>query len=696
MLLIPFLVVGCILARRSKRQAWRKFVAPRLSEDLVSKKKAYLFWISYALLMLAFVCFILALARPYKGESKSFDKIKSRNIMIMMDVSKSMLCQDVSPDRLTAAKSLSLQLLESFPNDHVGVIAFAGSSHIIAPLTIDHAAVHDSLSQLDSDSVAIDGSNLSEAAIKGVEALKATGQRANALVIFSDGTESDEGIDKVARTAEASGVQIFCVGAGTPAGGIIPSEEDPSGKHRNQEGQVVHTKLEAQVLRQLAESTSGIYTSINSNPDKTIAAALNKMEQFEQDGRERVIPNELYMWFLAPGAFILLLSCLVRAKWRLPKSSVPALAALMLCVPESSYGGEWWDEAKAKFIERPAREQQGYKKLQKEEFEDALADLRRARSLSSGQKHAELSQAIGEIQFRLGNYPQAAREYSSSLLSEKADTQQKAYYNIGNSLYQQQWSQLKVAEEQSLEDYLIKAVEETDPENIPPLELKALDTLEKGFTNALAKYNDSLSIRPEDEATLNNKKLTEQNIRDIKNARKQLTQTGGDGGQQKDEQQKDEQQKDEQQKDEQQKDDQQKDDQQKDDQQKDDQQKDDQQKDDQQKDDQQKDDQQKDDQQKDDQQKDDQQKDDQQKDDQQKDNQQKDDQQEPSTNSEQSKDGRKPPQERPLTPEELAKQLDPNLSKEERARELLELHSDLQKPPGKNYRSWRRRPKIDW
>lgn len=636
-----------IVSRKAKSQRWKRLVAERLREELVTRNKAAFFWVSYALLMAALACFILAAARPYKGETKSFGKIESRNIMLMVDVSKSMLCEDVASNRLTAAKSLALQLLNTFPNDRIGVLAFAGSNHVIVPLTIDHAAVHDTISQLDTQSVALEGSNLPDAAQNGIEALKATGQRANALVILSDGTESDEGMEKVIKEAKNAGVQIFTVGVGTPSGGVIPSDEDPTGKHRDTEGRVVHTKLEARVLRQLAESTSGIYTSINSNPDKTISNALDSMERYEQEGREQVIPNELYVWFLAPGVLLLLASIACNAKWKMPKLSAPALTALLLTLPHFSQGAEWWDKTKEKYFEQPSREQQGYKDLQKQEYKQALENLERARSLSSGEKRAELSLAVGETQFRLNKYSDAASAYGDALLSERPEIQQKANYNMGNSLYEQQWSELKIPSDMTLEDYLVKAVQSADPKKIPPMKIEKLDTLEKGFTNAKSKYEAALDLQPTDEAAEKNRKLSEENIAAIRRARERLKQQQQQQQQQGDAEQdpKDQQ-----------------------------------------------------------------------------DGEGKGDENEPKEGGDKNQPNQNPQdgegdEQQPNKPDEngdqekpgdkedgkeeqadqLGGDLDPTLTKEERARELLEQHADMQKRPvGNAMRTWRRKPKIDW
>lgn len=490
LILVPVIAVCAILARRHKSTRWKKLVASRLEKNLVIRHRSATFLISTILSLLGLASFIIALARPYAGQTTINEKVESRNIMIAIDVSKSMLCQDITTDRLTAAKALGIQLLEAFPSDNVGALAFAGTPYTICPLTIDHPAVRDTISQIDSKSIPTEGSDLIAAIRSGAKTLKQTGHRANALIVLSDGSEDQKDLESAIRFAKESNVQIFTIGVGTPTGGVIPSTESPDGKHRDQNGRVVYTKLEEQTLRQLAESTNGIYIPINNNPKDTIAKAISKMKTFEQQGREKVIPQELYHWFLIPGCLLIIAAALTRAKWKLPSAATPALILLALAIPQTLPAAEWWDNLKRDHLEQPSLQKEGLQALQNEKYEQAEKLLIRAHRIATGENKAQLAISLGQAQFRQGNYDTAASTYSSALLSEKSSTQHAAYLNTAHALFKQQWAPLKIKEIPELKPTLTAALANKNKDKGLALTRPDLIRLEQGFTNALTKYQD--------------------------------------------------------------------------------------------------------------------------------------------------------------------------------------------------------------
>ena len=527
LILIPLLVILAILARRSKTRAWKSLVAPRLASKLINKAPTVRHWIALSLALVSFACIIVALARPYQGEHKTHEKIQSRNILVAIDTSKSMLSEDVSSNRLTAAKSLSLQMLERFPTDRIGVLIFAGSSNVIAPLTVDHIAVHDTISQLDTNSIPVGGSNLADAVILGVETLKATGKRANVLVIFSDGEEHDSGIEEAIEKANKAGVQIITIGVGTPSGGIIPSAKESDGKHRNTKGEVVHTKLHESLLQELAIKTNGAYTSVNNRPDAVITSAINKMQSFEQEGRAQTIPHERYYWFVIPAVAFALLSALVRARWRGQATMLMLISGFLSLSPAQVEAQDsWLEQQKQSLFTGPADEKRGYQALKLKKYSEAIDAFKSARKNTTGEKHAQLSSALGQAMYRSGDYKAASEAFSQAMLSEQTSRQSEAQYNLGNSLYQNQWNEFEGIGETALKDYLMQRLQA--PKGAGKLTKEDLDLYEEGFANALEKFQSS--NKPN---SLQNAKTSEEVISTIKEVRKALEQ------QQKEDQKKD-------------------------------------------------------------------------------------------------------------------------------------------------------------
>ncbi|MEO1856190.1 MAG: VWA domain-containing protein, partial [Rubritalea sp.] len=519
LVLIPLLAILAILARRSQTRAWKSLIAPRLAGKLINKAPSVRHWIALSLALLSFACIIIALARPYQGEHTTHEKIQSRNILVAIDTSKSMLCEDVSSNRLTAAKSLSLQMLERFPTDRIGVLIFAGSCNVIAPLTVDHIAVQDTISQLDTNSIPVGGSNLADAVALGVETLKTTGKRANALVIFSDGEEHDSGIEEAIEKANEAGVQIITIGVGTPSGGIIPSGKESDGKHRNTKGEVVHTKLHESLLQELAKKTNGAYTSVNNRPDAVITSAINKMESFEQEGRAQIIPHERYYWFVIPAVGFALSSAFVRARWRKGQSAALMLTSGFLTLSPSRVEaqGSWLEQQKHNLFTSPADEKRGYEALKQKKYTDAIEAFKSARKHTSGEKHAQLSSALGQAFYRSGDYKAASKAFSDAMLSDQKSTQTEAEYNLGNSLYQEQWDAFGDMGESTLKEYLTKRLEASEDEE--KITREDLDDYEKAFNNALEKFQASQQPNSKQNA-----KACKEVVKTIQEIRKELQQ----------------------------------------------------------------------------------------------------------------------------------------------------------------------------
>ncbi len=483
--LIPVILLCAIFSRRSQARAWKSLVAPRLAHKLVHKTSSLRHWVSLSLALAAFGFIICALARPYQGEVTMREKVRSRNILIAVDSSKSMLCKDIASDRLTAAKSYALQLLKQFPTDKIGLLAFAGSSKVIAPLTVDHLAVHDTISQLDTHSIPLGGSNLADAVSLGVETLKATGKRANALIIFSDGEEHDSGIDKAIKEAKAAGVQVITIGVGTLTGGVIPSEQDAEGKHRNQEGAVVHTRLHEELLRELAIKTNGAYTSINNRPGVVINSAIEQMDSFEQEGRKQTIPHERYAWFVLPAVVCVLLSAFARARWKSTTPMALILSFVSFFTPEqASAQRNWLAKQQQQLFTKPAAKKRAYLELKEQKHDEAISSLNQAMQFSTGEERARLSTALGQAYYRKGDYKKAAKAYSTALLSNDEEAQAKANYNLANSIFKQH-------------DETLKAI------GIEPHTKEELSTLKRTLNDCLEKYQTSLDHLPKDYVTKN-------------------------------------------------------------------------------------------------------------------------------------------------------------------------------------------------
>jgi len=190
-------------------------VAPRLRKQLVTTSSQTRRWIGLALGLCGCALTIAALSRPYVGETTTTEQIASRNIIIAIDTSTSMLVRDGAPDRMSTAKAMAIEVLQAFPEDRVGIIAFSGTAVLMAPLTVDHGAVQETISQLDTDVIPSGGSDLSSAVSTAIEAFQKTGQKTNALIIISDGENHSAATSLAAEKIRKSDTIVCSIGVGT-------------------------------------------------------------------------------------------------------------------------------------------------------------------------------------------------------------------------------------------------------------------------------------------------------------------------------------------------------------------------------------------------------------------------------------------------------------------------------------------------
>ncbi|RYD56749.1 MAG: VWA domain-containing protein, partial [Verrucomicrobiaceae bacterium] len=318
LLVIPLLVIGAVLTARLRRKQWAAFAAPRLRSKLLRRSSPLPRWLAFSFLMAGVTLLALGLARPQTTKGLETETTKGRNVLLALDLSRSMLVTDLKPDRLTQAKTLCYDLMEALPGDRIGAIGFAGEPYLVAPLTPDHAAVRETIDQLDTNFIPVGGTNLEGTLEMAIKTLKETGQKENALIIMTDGDETTGKMMKLAADAKRSGIYVFTIGMGTELGDFVPDKDFSDGRHHDRAGNAVRSALNAEPLKKLALETGGRFaaaTSATSIPEM-VKLAISDMEQFEISGRERFVPIEYYQWFVLPGILMLMISVIAGTRWR--------------------------------------------------------------------------------------------------------------------------------------------------------------------------------------------------------------------------------------------------------------------------------------------------------------------------------------------------------------------------------------------
>lgn len=234
---------------------------------------------------------MLALANPQMGTQLSTVKQSGIDIMIALDVSNSMLAQDVQPSRLDRAKQILQRIVETRPNDRIGIIVFAGHAYLQMPLTTDHSAVKLFLQTLNPELVPTQGTAIAEAVDLAVRAFASNEKSSNqntghrALIVLSDGEDHESETKTAAQQANNAGIVILSLGIGTQQGGTIPiyANGQKVDEKRDENGQIVTTQLVETSLKAIANQTNGEYVHIQGNRNELneVSNRLNQIEKRE-------------------------------------------------------------------------------------------------------------------------------------------------------------------------------------------------------------------------------------------------------------------------------------------------------------------------------------------------------------------------------------------------------------------------------
>jgi Ca-activated chloride channel family protein len=321
--LIPFLWLVSFLVQRFFQKKMAKVVGKRLYPFLtssISVKKRRLKRILQSAVILFFT---LALARPQMGQSLQEIKSEGVEIMLVVDVSDSMMAEDVRPSRLEQAKTDLSRLLDRLPGNRVGVIAFAGSAAVMSPLSNDPNAIKMYLESLSTSSVSTQGTSFEDALNVATDAFKRggvsdddTAKVTRVILIASDGEDHEPGAVEAAKKLVDSGIRIFTVAYGTEKGGPIPVKDGMGfwkSNKKDRSGQTVITTVKGDALRSLAQAGQGQFYFASPGGDyiKSVADDFNKLEKTEFEAKMAVQYEERFQWFLLVGILLGLLELFI-------------------------------------------------------------------------------------------------------------------------------------------------------------------------------------------------------------------------------------------------------------------------------------------------------------------------------------------------------------------------------------------------
>ncbi|WP_295832830.1 VWA domain-containing protein [uncultured Winogradskyella sp.] len=308
-LVIPAIVLVFILVQVWKKSAQKKFANLALLKRLSPNQSLFKSVLKLIVLCAAFLFLVLALVNPKIGTKLETVRSQGVDIVFAVDVSKSMLAEDIAPNRIEKSKQLVTQIINSLGSDRVGIIAYAGKAFPQLPITTDYAASKMFLQNMNTDMMTSQGTAIREAIELAKTYYDDEEQTNRILVIISDGEDHEGDAAEIAEEANDQGIRIFTIGVGNESGGPIPIKRNGVilNYKKDRNGETVITKLNEDTLREIAQEANGVYINGSSTSEvvDTIKDLLDKMDKKEFESKQIADFKDQFQWFLGFGILFL-------------------------------------------------------------------------------------------------------------------------------------------------------------------------------------------------------------------------------------------------------------------------------------------------------------------------------------------------------------------------------------------------------
>ena len=309
LLLIPVFVAGYIAVLRRKQRQLREFGDPELMAELMPNVSRTRPTIKFTLLMLALALLIIAAARPQYGQKEKTVKRQGIEVMFALDISNSMLAEDVAPNRLDRAKQMLSKLIDQMIDDRVGLIVFAGEAYTQLPITCDYVSAKMFLNTITPDLIRVQGTAIGDAIMTSIASFGSEDSEASrAIILITDGENHEDDAIAAAKAANEKGIKIFVVGIGKPDGSPIPIP-GTNNFRKDRAGNVVVSKLNEQMCRDIAAAGQGMYVRCDNTNTATRALQkeLDTLATSEIETKVYADYNEQYQGFVLLALLILLI-----------------------------------------------------------------------------------------------------------------------------------------------------------------------------------------------------------------------------------------------------------------------------------------------------------------------------------------------------------------------------------------------------
>lgn len=315
--LLPVLVVIYFFYSQWKRKAARQFGDNNVTRLMMPSRSAWRSHFKFILSLLTLASLFFALANPQIGSQLEKVQRKGIDIVIALDVSNSMLAQDIKPSRLERAKQSINRLIDDLENDRIGLVVFAGKAYTQLPITTDYTAAKLMISTVSTDLVPVQGTSISKAIEMASSAFNIE-KSGKAIIIITDGeTHDEEALQKVAESAE-NGIRIFTIGLGLPEGAPIPLYNNGSitGFKKDKTGSTIITRLDETMLQQIADAGKGIYVRANNSQVglNRIFDEIKRLEENTYDIKSYSDYEDRFQYFIAIAMLLIFLNFIINER----------------------------------------------------------------------------------------------------------------------------------------------------------------------------------------------------------------------------------------------------------------------------------------------------------------------------------------------------------------------------------------------
>jgi Ca-activated chloride channel family protein len=312
---IPVVVVLFLVVLFWKHRTQKNFADNRLLRKLSPDRSTFKSMLKVSVFCLALAALSFAMVNPKIGTKLETVKREGVDVVFALDVSKSMLAEDIAPNRLEKSKQLITQIINSLAGDRIGIIGYAGSAFPQVPITTDFSSAKLFLNGMNTEMVSSQGTAITEAIAMAKTYYNDEEQTNRVLFIVSDGEDHEGNLSEIASEAASEGIKIYTIGVGTTTGGPIPIKRNGVLQYykRDQNNEQVITRLEDIRLQEIADQANGTYIEGNNTKEvvEEVTAILNGMDKKEFDAKQFTDFKDQFQWFLAGALFLLILDILL-------------------------------------------------------------------------------------------------------------------------------------------------------------------------------------------------------------------------------------------------------------------------------------------------------------------------------------------------------------------------------------------------